>query len=115
MLVTKEKPATVGAVTGKAVEAQVLSHHALTSIAYLIVIVITLAALFWPQPTRTVEKTYTVRIGETIWHIANDVKAQGDVREVDEIVWQIEKDNKVNKYVYPGDVLTVQMKLKEDK
>lgn len=115
---TNKKLAAIGVATSKERVHDTGSEHrfcisALASIAYLLFFVIFVAVLFWPEPTKTVERTYNVRIGETIWHIANDVKRQGDVRSEDEIIWQIRQDNNISneRNIHAGDKITVWMHL----
>lgn len=88
---------------------------------YIIIALLAVAAMllweFWPQETIIVEKTYNVRIGETLWDIAEDAKAQGDIRKVNEIAWQIQRDNNIKneKTIQAGDKITVWMQLPEKK
>lgn len=125
MMQVKEKPAAIGVATGKEQMRNTGNKTAsgkhfcipvCASIAYLLALVIFVAVLFWPEPIKTVEHTYDVRIGETIWHIANDVKRQGDVRQVDEIVWQICQDNGIRDLsnIHAGDKITVWMQLSKN-
>lgn len=109
----KEKPAAMGVATGKYKRS---SETVYTIIALLAAAVILLWE-FWPQETIIVEKTYSVRIGETIWDIANDVKEQGDVRKVNEIMWQIQYDNNIKnaKNIQAGDKIIVWMQLLDKK
>lgn len=113
MLQTNKKLAAIGVATSKERVHDTVCISALASIAYLLFFVIFAAVLFWPEPTKTVERTYNVRIGETIWHIANDVKRQGDVRSEDEIIWQIRQDNNISneRNIHAGDKITVWMHL----
>lgn len=109
----KEKPAAIGVATGK----RKRGLETVFNIIALIFMAVMLIWQFWPQKTVEVEKTYSVRIGETIWDIANDVKDQGDVRKVNEIMWQIQHDNNIKneKNIHAGDKITVWMHLPEKK
>ena len=113
MMQAKEKPAAIGVATGKRKRT---SETVFDIIAFLVAVVI-IAWQYWPQKTVEVEKIYSVRIGETIWDIANDVKDQGDVRKVNEIMWQIQHDNNIKneKSIHAGDKITVWMHLPEKK
>lgn len=109
----KEKPAAMGVATGKYKR----GLETVFNIIALFFIAVILVWQFWPQKTVEVEKTYSVRIGETIWDIANDAKAQGDVRKVNEIMWQIQHDNGIKEAhnIQAGDKITVWMQLPEKK
>lgn len=113
MLQAKEKPAAIGVATGKRKRT---SETVFDIIAFFMAVVI-IAWQYWPQKTVEVEKTYSVRIGETIWDIAEDAKAQGDVRKVNEIAWQIQHDNNIKnvKTIQAGDKIIVWMQLPEKK
>ena len=109
MMQSKEKPAAIEVATGK----RKRGLETVFNIIALIFMAVMLVWQFWPQKTVEVEKTYNVRIGETIWHIANDVKCQGDVRSEDEIIWQIRQDNNISneRNIHAGDKITVWMHL----
>ena len=111
MLQAKKKPAVMGVTTGT----RKRESGSVFNIIALLLAVVMLLWQFWPQKTVEVEKTYSVRIGETVWHIANDVKSQGDVRELDEIIWQIKQDNgiKDERSIHAGDKVSVWMHLPE--
>lgn len=113
MIQVKEKPAVMGVTTGK----RKRTSETVFYIIALLVAAVMLLWEFWPQETIIVEKTYSVRIGETIWDIANDVKDQGDVRKVNEIMWQIQKDNgiKDERNIHAGDKIIVWMQLLDKK
>ena len=79
-----------------------------------VVIMVTLAIVHWPQDTVWIQEAHTVRTGETLWSIATDLQEDGDVREdVREIIWCIEKINKLNpkKFIQPGDELVIWKKV----
>lgn len=109
MLQTKEKPAAIGVATGR----RKRSLKTVFNIIALFFVAVMLIWEFWPQKTITVEKTYSVRHGETIWDIANDAKAQGDIRKVNEIMWQIQRDNGIKDEfnIHAGDKVTVWMQV----
>lgn len=106
---TNKKLAAIGVATSK----RKRGLETVFNIIALFFIAVILVWQFWPQKTVEVEKTYSVRIGETIWDIANDVKEQGDVRKVNEIMWQIQHDNNIKneKNIHAGDKITVWMHL----
>lgn len=111
MLRAKEKPAAIGVATGK----RKRSLETVFDIVTLLVMIVTCIWVMWPEKIVQVEKVYSVRYGETIWHIANDVKSQGDVRQVNEIIWQICEDNGIKdvRNIHAGDKVTVYMQLLE--
>lgn len=113
MLKAKEKPAVMGVTTGK----RKRGLETVFNIVTLLLVAVMLLLEFWPEKTVEVQKNYSVRIGETIWDIANDVKDQGDVRKVNEIMWQIQHDNNIKDEfnIHAGDKITVWLHLPEKK
>lgn len=111
MFQAKEKPAAIGVATGK----RKRSFKTVFDIVTLLAMIVTCIWVMWLEKTVQTEKVYSVRHGETIWHIANDVKSQGDVRQVDEIVWQICQDNGIRdvRNIHAGDKITVWMQVLE--
>ena len=105
----KEKPAAMGVATSK----RKRGSESVLFILTLLVLAVTSICVAWPIQTVEISKTYSVRTGETIWHIANDVKKRGDVRSTDEIIWQIRNDNHIKdgRNIQPGDKITVLMQL----
>ena len=107
----KEKPAAMGVATGK----RKRGSESVFIIVTLFILAVTCIYVAWPTSTVAISRTYNVRSGDTVWHIANDVKAQGDVRELTEIIWQIKHDNLIanEENIHAGDKLIVWMQLPE--
>ena len=96
-----------------------LSVRKIIALIFWIVILALVIVAEWPKDTVWIQEAHTVRTGETLWSIATDLQEDGDVREdVREIIWCIEKINKLNpkKFIQPGDELIVWKKvLKNEK
>ena len=91
-----------------------LSVRKIIALIFWIVILALVIVAEWPKDTVWIQEAHTVRTGETLWSIATDLQEDGDVREdVREIIWCIEKINKLNpkKFIQPGDELIVWKKV----
>ena len=91
-----------------------LSVKRIIALIFWIVILALVIVAEWPKDTVWIQEAHTVRTGETLWSIATDLQEDGDVREdVREIIWCIEKINKLNpkKFIQPGDELVIWKKV----
>lgn len=59
------------------------------------------------------ERHYVVADGDTLWSIGRYMQAQGDERNIKEIIYAIQKDNPISRKLQPGDVLKIKMEVEK--
>lgn len=106
----KRKSTPCGNRTCKEVE-QTSRSLFVTKIIAGFALLVTLATVCWPKETEYVKRQVVVHQGQTLWGIAEEMKADGDLRTLDEIVFEIRQDNKLDGYIRAGDRLVVWQKV----
>ena len=82
-----------------------------TSLIIALYILASIAVLCYKPPTTTTYVEHVVRSGETVWSIAG-IYADKQILYFNEFVWTINQANpKQGKYIYPGQILTIPLKV----
>lgn len=78
-------------------------------------LVIFLGWYFWQdagKPAASIPITVMVKNGDTLHDIILDLKGRyGDHRDWRVISWQTRRDNCLDKYIYPGQLITVRLEV----
>lgn len=111
-MMENKKPATAATVTGTWNKRGSKRRISMPKIITLICLVVSMFVACSPGPaTEWQQKIFVVRPGQTLWEIAEVCKDMGDVRTLDEIVFDIKKHNDLGDFIHPGDKLVVWSKV----
>lgn len=71
----------------------------------------TLIALFsLEKPTEPIYITHTVKSGDTLYDVCGNYASQyGDERSIQEIVFNVKKQNNIEAHIYPGEKIVIEL------
>lgn len=102
-----EMPSTTAMAEGKRVKRRRGGNLSTVHIIALLIAIVTMAAIYWPQDHYYEARYFVVRQGQTLWDIGAKCQDLGDPRDIREIIYHIRKDNGLGQHIYPGQELRV--------
>lgn len=102
-----EMPSTTAMAEGARLKRGRGGNLSTVHIIALLVMIVTIAVIYWPQDHYYEARYFVVKQDQTLWDIGAKCQQMGDPRDIREIIYHIRKDNGLGQHIYPGQELRV--------
>lgn len=106
-MMENEKVSTAATVETKRLKRGRGGNLSTVHIIALLVMIVTMAIIYWPQDHYYEARYFVVKPNQTLWDIGAKCQEMGDPRDIREIIYHIRKDNGLGQHIYPGQELRV--------